>query len=1080
MPFLKKYLTVVVLCLFYGLNVISQTFNFKNYNTEQGLPQSQVLSIFQDYYGNMWFGTNSGGAGKYDGNKFTTYSENDGLANNVVYSITENTKHEVLFGTMKGLSIYNGVSFKTFNEKHGLKNSYIFKVQADKNNTVWIGTMEGVYTLEQDKISHLNIDTILNKSSVYSIFIDKNDNVWFATLQNGAIFYNTKTKTIKHFNTSNGLLYDFVFSISQKGNGDILIGTQKGLNIIDAQFNVRQAREIPSNSNISYSCILPNTESEIYFGTHAEGVIKFDFNLNNTTANYNLNNGLTNNPIQCLFKDRENNLWIGTDGAGAYKYRNDKFIYFTKTNGLPESYVNTVAQDSRGRYWVALRSNGLAKIEGSTITNYKFKPNTKNSIPDNDINAILPIDDDKIMFGTKEGLCIYENETFSTINDFDFRYKYILSLFQDKKKNIWIGTTEGLYKFKNGIITEVKQVNAFKQEGLQFLILSITEDKNGSVWIGTENGLIKCDEQNITVFNEKNSFISRRVSYGILDDRKNLWFGTEDGVYHYDYKTFTKISQKNGLSSSFVNFLQQVNSGSLLVGTNTGIDFIDLNDFYNHKITIKHFGKDDGLLSLESNYNAVFKDNVGRILIGTINGLEIYNPKYDRKNTFEALTRIEQVKLFFGQEDIFKYAQTADSSSILPNELQLPFNKNHLTFKFIGVSLTAPEKVMYQFMLEGVDHDWTPPSYKNEATYSSLPPGKYKFMVKAMNNDGLWNKEPVVYEFEILAPWYKTWWFYTICVLILIGGISLYNYIKTKKLIADKQKLERVVDERTAELREEKEKVELINKEVIEQKSIIEHKNIEITDSIKYAKNIQEALLPNLNEVGVLFPNSFVLYMPKDIVSGDFYWFTKNDDTHFIAAVDCTGHGVPGAFMSIVGNTILNEVVNSKKITKPGDILLELHNGVKKAMQQSNKEFERRDGMDITLCAITKGSNIIQYAGANRPLWIFRKNKNYELESIKASKFPIGGLELEEKRIYQNHEIAVEEGDCLYLFSDGYADQFGGPKGKKFMLTNLQKTISQFVEMPMSVQKQRLMEAFLSWKQDTEQIDDVLVIGVKI
>jgi serine phosphatase RsbU (regulator of sigma subunit) len=220
--------------------------------------------------------------------------------------------------------------------------------------------------------------------------------------------------------------------------------------------------------------------------------------------------------------------------------------------------------------------------------------------------------------------------------------------------------------------------------------------------------------------------------------------------------------------------------------------------------------------------------------------------------------------------------------------------------------------------------------------------------------------------------------------------------------------------------------------------------------------------------------------MPKDIVSGDFYWFAKNGDTRFIAAVDCTGHGVPGAFMSIVGNTLLNEIVNEKKITSPSDILLELHKGVKIALNQNTQEFERRDGMDITLCAFNNNSNQIQYAGANRPLWIYRKNKGYQLDIIKATKYPIGGLELEENRTYQNHIIQVDEGDCLYLFSDGYADQFGGPKGKKFMITNLQKLLLENVENPIEIQKQNLTNAFNSWKGDAEQIDDVLVIGIKI
>jgi len=592
--------------------------------------------------------------------------------------------------------------------------------------------------------------------------------------------------------------------------------------------------------------------------------------------------------------------------------------------------------------------------------------------------------------------------------------------------------------------------------------------------------LIELDRQGgCTLLNEQNKFHNVNVLSATIDRQKNLWFGTSEGLFNYDYKAFSKISQKNGLSSNNILFLQIDNLNRLIIGLNTGLDVLDLNEFNRNKISVKHFGKDDGLLALESNFNASFKDNTGRILIGTTDGLEIYNPKFDAKNALEPLTKINRVNLFFGQEDIFKYAKV-DSSTLLPKNLVLPFSKNHLTFQFIGVSLSAPEKVMYQYKLEGIDNDWTPPTSKTEATYSSLPHGKYRFLLKAMNNDGVWNKEPTVFEFEISPPWYKTWWFYTLCAIILISGISIYNYVRTKKLIADKQKLERIVDERTRELRDEKEKVEFINKEVTEQKTIIEHKNIEITDSIKYAKNIQEALLPNLNNIDALFKKSFVLYMPKDIVSGDFYWFAKNGDTRFIAAVDCTGHGVPGAFMSIVGNTLLNEIVNEKKITHPGDILLELHKGVKIALNQNAQEFERRDGMDITLCSLSNNTNQIEYAGANRPLWIYRKDKNYELEIIKATKFPIGGLELEENRAYENHVITVNKGDCLYLFSDGYADQFGGPKGKKFMLTNMQKTILENIQYPMEVQKQKLIDAFMAWKNDTEQIDDVLVIGIKI
>lgn len=1066
---LTKYL---ILLLGIKSYLLAQSYNFKNYTTEHGLAQSQVMDIFQDANNNMWFATNGGGVSKYDGNKFYTYNTNNGLISNFAFSIVQNEKKDILIGSDKGLTSINAKLIKKYSTCDGEPLPQILKLYY-YNNITWLGTEKGVYQFSNNRVSLYKGDSVLNNSSILSIYIDDQNDIWFGTTQNGVIHYNTITKTYTHINKSNGLYENFILSITQIENGNMLIGTTGGLNIIDKNSQVSAGDFIQNQFLIGFRSLLSKTSRGLLLGTSSEGLYQYH---NNKTTVYNLKNGLTNNTIFSLYEDREKNIWIGTDGVGVYKYSGDKFTTYSNQNGLAENYVNTVAQDKQGNLWIGLRNHGLTKIANNQLINYAPNFKTKNSLPDNNVNIILPLSNGQLFFGTSQGLSLYENESFKTITGVNFQEKYILALHEDSKHNVWIGTTDGLFKYDNGVVKEVQQINKFKDANVPLSIYNITEDATGNIIVSTTNGLFKYGERS----NEKLTGIKSIVLSSLKDYKNNIWFGTEEGLYLYDNNKFEKIIDKGNRLTNVINFLQQDDFKRLIIGTNTGVEILNLSDYYNNTLNVKHFSKEDGLIGLESNFNASYKDNEGRILIGTTNGLEIYNPKNDIPNTVEAITTISDIKLFFGQEDIFKYVKNIDSTNVLPVNLKLPFNKNHLTFHFIGVSLTAPEKVMYQYKLLGVDDDWTPPTSKTEATYSSLQPGHYTFMVKAMNNDGVWNKEPVTFEFDILAPWYKTWWFYSLCVVVIIGGIILYNYIKTKKLIADNQKLEQVVNVRTRELRDEKEKVELINKEVTEQKTIIEHKNIEITDSIKYAKNIQEALLPNLNEIDKLFKNNFVLYMPKDIVSGDFYWFAKSGDTNFVAAVDCTGHGVPGAFMSIVGNTLLNKIVNEEKITKPGDILLELHKGVKIALHQSNQESERRDGMDITLCAFTKDSNTVQYAGANRPLWIYRKNDNYNLEIIKATKFPIGGLELEENRVYQNHEITVSEGDCLYLFSDGYADQFGGPKGKKFMLTNLQKTISEIIELPMTIQKQKLAEAFNNWKQDTEQIDDVLVIGVKI
>ncbi len=1075
---LKKHLTLSIFLLKCFLSY-SQSFNFKNYNTEQGLPQSQVLSVFQDHKGYMWFGTNSGGAAKFDGNTFSVFNTNTGLIDNNIFAIVENKNNEIIFGTSKGVCVYNGTNFKTYSEKDGIKNPLIYSL-ANDGSVIWIGTQEGVYILNNNKITPFDKYSPLNQSSVYKIFIDSEKNIWFGTLQNGVIKYNVKNKTFKQFKIEkeNGES-KMIFSITQIENKNIIIASQEGLYIINDKLELRFLTEISGNINISPTCLFYNKANQIYYGTQTEGLTLFDFDNNTKLENYNKRNGLTSSQIYCLTKDSEGNLWAGTDGAGVFKYFNDKFVYYNKTSGLNENYVTAVNVDSENNIWLGLKNAGLVKISSDKIESISFNVKRANELPDNNINAILSIGEGKMLFGTADGLCLFDGKVYKTISEGNFRHQYITALFKDKNNVVWIGTNEGLYKMVNNKPLEFEPLKKYKKDVQEFIIYFITEDNNGNIWVGSNDNVFSITQNEVKKHNGATNATGHIYS-GVIDAKNNLWLGTESGVYLFKDNQFTSISKTNNYPASFVNFLQLDSANKLYVGSNNGIDIIDINSFYKNEFKYKHLGKDDGLLSLESNFNASAIDKSGKILVGTISGLEVYNPKLDVKNENEARISILDVKLFYGEQDVTKYSDGRDSLTLLPKNLELPFTKNNLTFSFSGICLIAPEKVLYQYKLVGADAEWTPPVNKTEVTYPSLPAGSYTFMVKATNNDGVWNKNPAEFYFTILPPWYNTWWFYTSCLVALIAGILFYNNYRTKKLIADKLRLENTVNVRTKELREEKEKVEVINKEVTAQKHEIEHKNEEITDSIKYAKNIQEALLPSLTETEKALKNCFVLYMPKDILSGDFFWYAKKNNLQFIAAADCTGHGVPGAFMSIVGNTLLNEIVNDKGITKPGDILLELHKSVKTALSNKNSDSERRDGMDIALCCIDSNLKSIEYSGANRPLWIFRKNKNYELEITKATKFPIGGLELEESRTYQNHTVEIYEGDFIYIFSDGFADQFGGPRGKKFMVSNMQKQLADNLQFSMPEQKSKIKDAFINWKGSLEQIDDVLVIGIKV
>jgi len=262
---------------------------------------------------------------------------------------------------------------------------------------------------------------------------------------------------------------------------------------------------------------------------------------------------------------------------------------------------------------------------------------------------------------------------------------------------------------------------------------------------------------------------------------------------------------------------------------------------------------------------------------------------------------------------------------------------------------------------------------------------------------------------------------------------------------------------------------------ISDQKDKIEHQQNELGQSLEYASSIQSALLPDLRYFNKIFTESFVFFKPRDIVSGDFYWYARKGSRVAVTAVDCTGHGVPGAFMSMLGISFLNEIV-SKCIPRANTILNRLRENVMKALHQTGEISENKDGMDIALCVIDLEEMVMEFSGAFNPLYLIRDG---ELSETRGDKMPIGINAIVEKS-FTNHIINLEKGDLVYLFSDGYADQFGGPDDKKFKYSALKNLLVKINKEPMEAQKKELERSFISWKADGEQIDDVLLIGLKI
>ncbi len=312
-----------------------------------------------------------------------------------------------------------------------------------------------------------------------------------------------------------------------------------------------------------------------------------------------------------------------------------------------------------------------------------------------------------------------------------------------------------------------------------------------------------------------------------------------------------------------------------------------------------------------------------------------------------------------------------------------------------------------------------------------------------------------------------SWLLLFLNICFIIGGYILYKQL-SKKFADENKKMSDKLSDRSYNVMMQKWELERKNLSITQQ-------NQEILDSLHYAKNIQSAIMPHADSLDRIFKDGFLLYLPKDIVSGDFYFLEELNDRIYLAVADCTGHGVAGAFMSMVGTALLKQIILQNKFTDPAKILNELNEGIVEALRQ--KQTSSHGGMDIALCVIDKTEMTLKFAGANRPLHIVR---NFNTELIKPDKLPIGGFNDEENRTFKSQQVSLEKGDHLYLYSDGYADQFGGMEGKKIMTKKFRELIENMHQTPMKKQHEMLLNYFNTWKGKFEQVDDVLVIGVVV
>ena len=662
-----------------------------------------------------------------------------------------------------------------------------------------------------------------------------------------------------------------------------------------------------------------------------------------------------------------------------------------------------------------------------------------------------------------DGLYVYDGIKYHYALETSVVYKVLV----DKKDSnlLYIGGDNFIIK---GIL-EGNKITILEEYETKGEVRSILQ-KNKIIYFSVNGfGIMALDAANkqIKNYTEKDGLPSLQDNV-LFEYNSKIHIGTAKGIYTFNDATqkFLRNDAYNHYSEDYQIAKPTVVYDKIFYQVTGGkneaykIDEIASSRFFNNKLI-----NDNNVLKRIKDVNAKHFYHSGNLVyISTNDGLFSYDLSYNKKPQ-PFITLISSV-IF---KDTTIYQNLADISNYNPT---LEYTDNRIEFKLAATNYIDKEEMEFSYYIATNEKPIDKWVKNNTASFSNLTEGQYVFHAKSRDILGNEGKE-ISFVFTILPPWYRTIWAYIFYVFSFIALIIVIIKLYTRTL-----KERNIVLEQTITLR---------TKTIVEQKHELEHKNKEIVDSINYAQRIQKALLASDTLLNTNLKDYFVFFKPKDIVSGDFYWGTElNNNTFALVTADSTGHGVPGAIMSMLNISCLNEAVESQKLTNASDILNYTRSKIIKHLSNDGSEDGGKDGMDCSLIIFDPLNKQLHIAAANNPVWIIRKQVTdvheapvYELIEIKPDKMPVGKSD-RQNQSFTLHTIELQQGDTIYTLTDGFPDQFGGPNGKKFMSKKLKELLLNNVHLPIHQQKELLDLTFKNWAGDLEQVDDVCVIGVRI
>lgn len=766
-----RYLATIFFLVLYFIS-FSQEYSYKNYSIPEGLPQSQITCLFQDSKGFIWVGT-KGGAARFDGYEFENFTVNEGLTANFISHISEDNQGNICILTPLGINFYDGEKIISFQVDDSIKlGETSTNIAHDSAGNIWIANSSLKYNFIRFRYGIYTDATLIYKAlaglNVQQLLFDKKDNQLLITTRRSGVYLIQGDK-IRKFSDKNS---KNPFLVQNKQGETYLFDNQYIYSIKN-----RKLYEILKSENISSKRILDfDKDGIIYFKKNTN--ILSEFNGKET-----LDFLKEFNRITVILVDNENNLWIGTD-SGLYRLLSRAFRNFTPEMGTPE-YTWSILEDRKGNIWFASYGYGLGCYDGTRITQNTDYLKVTGVSTSFYTGSIVDSNGD-LQFSSSDGVIKYDGTNFSKIDEI---HRTVLDIFEDTLNNkvLYSVTWGSDLIIKNADNTFDKIVK--KPGNKTGYIKSIGQDKFGRYWIGNEYGLSIIDGNNIIDYpNEENQYSAGAISI-FRDNHGNMWLGTTRGLYFYDYEEFRRVGKE--FFNSFVVSFMDIDSNNLVIGCSNGMGIFDLGAFYSSgEERTKWYDKTTGFMGIECIRNGMFKDSKGNIWIAASNQVVKLDPsKLNKQNTLEPQTYIKNISTL---DDEMRWKNLVSISHTQKDTIfEFPYYTKDLRFNFHAISHTVPERVRYQYQLEGYDKGWSEITPERYATYTNLPPGDYQFQVKACNNDGIWNSEPTATKFSIIpAFWQTTGFFVGSNLLFLLIVLSLILYYIRKKRKKEKQKEE--------------------------------------------------------------------------------------------------------------------------------------------------------------------------------------------------------------------------------------------------------------------------------------------------